>query len=530
MPKRAGRRLIGVMAMVAATSAVATSAARADDLTRTVHVATGDLQGKIVGGVDEFLGIPFAAPPVGDLRWRPPAPPASWSGTRRVTAFANTCAQPARGIFAAPSNTEDCLYLNVFAPHAPAASAKLPVMVWFYGGGLFSGESNDYDGSKLAQRGNVIVVTLNYRVGALGFLSLPSLNNEGHPFANYGIMDQQAALRWVNQNIAGFGGDAGNVTIFGQSAGGTSVMANLQSPRAKGLVQRAIVESGTRIKVISPEFALKAGEAFAKQAGCPNADAACLRQLSLKQIFDSQKPVYSYVTEFPSVDGAIITDNAPHAFRTGNFNHVPIMTGLVQDEQSYFVPEVLTGAPPLTADGYDKFLSAFGAAHKDALARKYPLSSYESPTLAEIAVAQNFKACTARLLDHGWSRTVPVYAYEFRDRTAPSYYPPKSFPMRAYHTSELQYLFPLFHGGQGTPHPLSAQQARLSDLMVDYWTSFARGGAPAAKDGDLASDAWTKYSPQTDNVQYLALDGGHQHPAYGESNDCALWDGILPFK
>lgn len=533
MPKRSGRRLNGRISMMAAAvvaTACVVSAVRAADLTRPVHVATGDLQGKVVGGVDEFLGIPYAAPPVGDLRWRPPAAPASWSGTRHVTAFANSCAQPSRGIFAAPSNTEDCLYLNVFTPHGSDAAAKLPVMVWFYGGGLFSGESNDYDGSKLAQRGHVIVVTLNFRVGALGFLSVPSLNNEGHPHVNYGIMDQQAALRWVKQNIASFGGDAGNVTIFGQSGGGTAVMANLQSPTAKGLFHRAINESGTHITVVTPEAELKAGEAFAKQTGCPDAAAACLRNLSIRQIFEHQAPVVHLVTEFPSADGTIITDDAPHAYRTGNFNHVPILTGLVQDEQSFFMPETQRGAPPLTADGYEKFLGSMGAAHKVALAQKYPMSKYESPSLAEIAVAQKFKACTARLLDNDWTKYVSVYAYEFRDRTAPSYYPPTSFPMRAYHTAELLYLFPLFHGGQGTPHPLNAKQEKLSDLLVDYWTSFARNGVPTAKSGDLSSDAWTTYSAQSENIQYLELTGGHQHPGYGQMHDCSFWQDILPYK
>ncbi len=202
-------------------------------------MSSGDVQGLAVNGVGQFLGIPYAAPPAGGLRWRPPQEPAASKETRETTKFGGTCAQQQRGVFAAPSNTEDCLYLNVYTPEAkPQANAKRPVMVWFYGGGLFSGESNDYDGSKLASRGGVIVVTLNFRVGALGFLSHPAINAEGHPFANYGIMDQQFALRWVQRNIAAFGGDPQNVTIFGQSGGGTAVMANLQSPLSKGAVSQ----------------------------------------------------------------------------------------------------------------------------------------------------------------------------------------------------------------------------------------------------------------------------------------------------
>jgi para-nitrobenzyl esterase len=503
--------------------------AQATALTSVVHSPAGDLQGHAADGVGEFLGIPFAAPPVGDLRWQPPHDAPLWPQTLQATKFANTCVQPQRGVFAAPSNTEDCLYLNVFTPKAePDPAARQPVMVWFHGGGLFSGESNDYDGSKLAHRGNVVVVTTNYRVGAMGFMSHPAINAEGHPFANYGIMDQQSALRWVQRNIAAFGGDPGNVTIFGQSGGGTSVMANLASPLSKGLFHRAINQSGTRIAVTTPAAALKLGEEFAAAAGCADQSAKCLRALTVQQVLDNQAGILRAVPDFPSVDGTIIIHTALESFSKGLFNQVPIMTGLVRDEQAYFLPEPNTHKP-LTADDFNRYAASFGAAHTQTLLAKYPLASYPNPSLAEIAMAQGFKACTARLLDQQWAKYVPVYAYEFGDRTAPSYFDAVSYPMRAYHTSELQYLFPQFHGGQGTPHPLSTAQERLSDLMVDYWTSFAWIGTPDHS-SDRALPPWPRYSVEQDNILTFDLPGPKTADGYGKANDCDLWDNILSYQ
>jgi para-nitrobenzyl esterase len=494
--------------------------------TNVVRAPAGDLQGLAVDGVGEFLGIPYAAPPVGDLRWQPPRDVARWSQTLQATKFANTCVQPQRGVFAAPSNTEDCLYLNVFTPKTEAnPAARQPVMVWFHGGGLFSGESNDYDGSKLARRGNVIVVTTNYRVGALGFFSHPAINGEGHPFANYGIMDQQATLRWVQRNIAAFGGDPGNVTIFGQSGGGTSVMANLVSPLSKGLFHRAINQSGTRIGVTPPAKMLRLGEEFAAAAGCVDQTAKCLRSLTVHQILDHQAGILAVVPDFPSVDGTVIPHQALEAFSMGLFNQVPIMTGLVADEQAYFLSEPNTGKV-LAADEFNAYVASFGAAHRQRLLSKYPLADYPSPSLAEIAMAQGFKACTARLLDQQWAKYVPVYAYQFEDRTAPSYFQAVSYPMRAYHTAELQYLFPLFHGGQGTPHPLNQAQEKLSDLLVDYWTTFARYGTPDHSP-DRVLPPWPKYSVETDNILALDISGPKPLGGYGRANDCELWNAIL---
>ena len=523
------RMAVSLAALAFGWNTVMASAAQAQSPSGVVRPPAGAVQGLVHDGIAEFLGVPYAAPPVGPLRWRPPQAIPRWPNTLRATKFGNTCAQQQRGVFAAPSNTEDCLYLNVFTPQTKwSGPHKRPVMVWFYGGGLFSGESNDYDGKKLARRGDVVVVTLNYRVGAMGFLSHPAINAEGHSFANYGIMDQQLALKWVQQNIAAFGGDPNNVTIFGQSGGGTAVMANLASPKSAGLFHRAIVESGTRIAVTRPATALKAAQDFATAAGCTDQSAKCLRSLSVEQVLNNQAGIVSYVADFPSVDGTIITRTAYESFSKGLFNRVPILTGLVQDEQAFFMPELRT-KKPLTADEFDHYAKSFGAEHAQKLMNKYPLANYPSPSLAEIAMAQGFKACTARLLNRAWTKYVPVYAYEFRDRTAPSYFPEFSYPMRAYHTSELQFLFPLFRGGQGTAHPLSPAQEKLSDQMVDYWTTFARSGTPE-RSGARTPPPWARYSEEKDNFQSLELPEPRAADGYGKTYDCALWDTIMSYR
>jgi para-nitrobenzyl esterase len=529
-----GKNELAVAALLAkrlpdGTAAVDTPASAGDDArtqpSAVIDTSSGPVQGLTQGEDTRFLGIPFAAPPIGELRWRPPQAVSRSAQTIQATHFQNTCAQAQRGVFASPSTTEDCLYLNVFVSRTD--TSHLPVMVWLHGGGLFSGESSDYDGSKLAHDGHVVVVTLNYRVGALGFLSHPALNAEGHPYANYGLMDQQFALRWIKRNIARFGGDPDNVTIFGQSGGATNVLANLVSPTAAGLFQRAISQSGTRIAPYSQVQAVRNGTDFATAAGCPDQSAACLRALTVEQVLKSQGKIVSFLsTRFPVVDGTVVTLNAADAFESGQFNRVPIMNGLVRDEQAFFMPEMNTGVARTSAD-YDRLLTSFGEQHATALRSRYPLANYESPSLAEIALEQDLKVCTARYLDRNWARFVPVFAYQFNDRTAPSYFKPVSFPMRAYHTAELQYLFPLFHGGQGMPHPLDAAQQKLSDQMVAYWTRFAHDGAPSPAQAGVTTAAWPRYSARSDDVQSLDLPAASTLSAYGKASNCGLWDGLV---
>src|SRR5271169_5398989 len=229
--------------------------------------ANGPVRGLANGAVDEFLGIPYAAPPVGALRWQPPQPAASWSGVRDATQFAPHCPQSASP-FGQASTSEDCLFLNVFTPSRQQHGSGHPVMVWIHGGALVTGESNDYDPAGLVADG-VTVVTINYRIGALGFLAHPALADAKGQSGDYGLMDQQAALRWVQRNIASFGGNPHHVTIFGESAGGLSTLSQVASPQAKGLFEKAIVESGSyNLTQASLASAESAGETFATNAGC----------------------------------------------------------------------------------------------------------------------------------------------------------------------------------------------------------------------------------------------------------------------
>jgi para-nitrobenzyl esterase len=240
------------------------------------------VQGTNSAGMLRFLGIPYAAPPVGALRWKPPTAAAAWTTVRDASTFASHCAQIA-GPFGTASASEDCLYLNVYTPST--GPGPFPVMVWIHGGALVTGESDDYDPSALVAQG-VAVVTLNYRLGPLGFLSHPALSAEaGGASGNYGLMDQQAALQWVQTNIKAFGGDPANVTVFGESAGGLSTFSQIASPLAAGLFQKAIVESGS-YNLTPPDLATAQtwGTNFATGAGCTDQSAACLRALPVATI------------------------------------------------------------------------------------------------------------------------------------------------------------------------------------------------------------------------------------------------------
>jgi len=289
--------LLGSLLAAGVLSAPVTAADR-DEGGPVVRTAEGPVRGFVKNGVGIFLGIPYATPPVGNLRWRPPQPVEHWDEPLDATHYANTCPQVTElGAFAGPSSiTEDCLYLNVFTSNL---GGRNPVLVWIHGGGNVDGESNDYDGSKLATGGPIgsptVVVTINYRLGLFGFLAHPALDNEDHPFANYGILDIQAVLQWVRRNIEAFGGDPGTVALGGQSAGAVDTGANLVSPLAAGLFNRAILQSApvtsSSLIYFPLSVGLANGMAFAVAAGCPGqhaAAAACLRALSAPRILQLQ--------------------------------------------------------------------------------------------------------------------------------------------------------------------------------------------------------------------------------------------------
>lgn len=457
-----------------------------------VETGQGAVEGLQVKGVTEFLGIPYAAPPVGDLRWRPPVAAQPWKGVRLATQFGAPCAQVTTlGVFAGPANdNEDCLTLNVFTPQVKT-SAKLPVIVWIHGGGNMDGASRDYDASRLATVGKTVVVTINYRLGLLGWLANPALDAEGHPFANYGLLDQQLALKWVKENIATFGGDPGNVTLGGQSAGSIDTEASVASPLAAGLFQRAIFESVVLDGTPLPA-AEKLGADFAEAAGCGRGAtpevAACLRRLPVQRIMQlagTQSTPGPYISILIA-DGQIVPAGGLFAaFRSGAFTHMPIMSGTVHDEQNFAaaIAEYFSGPPrhAVTAEQFQNFITSNYPTETAArVLSEYKLAGYPTPQRAWDAAGTDALVCPQLTLNRVLAPQVPVYAYEFNDTTAPFYFPPMpGFESLAYHTADIQYLFPLWHGGpSGGIHPLNAQQQRLSDALVRAWTSFARSGDP----------------------------------------------------
>jgi para-nitrobenzyl esterase len=361
-------------ATTTATPGTSKSAAQNRESGLVVATAGGAVHGKTVAATREFLGIPYAAPPVGALRWQPPRPAAPWHGTRSATSYGPHCPQPP-GSFGRASTSEDCLYLNVFTP-AGSKARNLPVMVWVHGGSLRTGESDDYNPAGLVRDG-VVVVTINYRLGALGFLADSALaSHPGGPAGNYGLMDQQAALRWVQRNIRGFGGDPGDVTLFGESAGGLSTLAQLVSPGARGLFQRAIVESGTyQLTQQSLATAESAGKTFAAKAGCASNTATCLRGLSVSTILTDEDP--SGYT--PDVDGAVLTQPVKTALSGGQFNRVPVVIGTNHDEYRLFVAAFQFLGARVTAANYQSMIAStlgVSAAIAGAIAAQYPLSRY----------------------------------------------------------------------------------------------------------------------------------------------------------
>src|SRR6266851_7763972 len=294
---------------LAAICAIATGLPRAAIAGPAIVTDQGPLKGISTPGENQYLGIPYAAAPVGNLRWLPPQSPAHFRGVFQATKFGNVCTQNQTFFVGTPIGSEDCLYLNVYVPDVEPPPHGFSVMVWIHGGALVSGAGSLYDPTPLVEKGNVIVVTINYRLGLLGFFAHPALDAEGHLNANYGLMDQQFALDWVQRNIAAFGGDPKRVTIFGESAGGLSVYSNLASPTAAGLFRRAIAESGAYTsfqvyeQLIVPLATAEAGGVtFATSVGCGNQTAQCLRATSAAALVDAQPGIV-----YPVVDGTVLT-------------------------------------------------------------------------------------------------------------------------------------------------------------------------------------------------------------------------------
>jgi para-nitrobenzyl esterase len=508
-----------VRALALLAALIALTAAGSADPT-IVQTDKGAVRGTIVNGVRVFMGIPFAAPPIGPLRFSAPKPAAPWSGVRDALQAGQPCPQgAAANQSAAPQNgTEDCLYLNVWAP---VGASKTPVLVFIYGGGFVLGTGAAYDGSLLAATGKVIVVTMNYRNGILGFLANAALDSHGSATGNYGIEDQQAALHWVQRNIGSFGGEPRNVTLGGESAGAMSTCANLAAPAANGTFVRAIVESGPCAAALPTLTDMETRQAsLPAQLGCPGSGAqlaACLRSpdLTVQKILAVQQTAGRIFS--PSVEG----DDIPVQPRTylGRF---PLLLGGNFLEAGYTV--LLN--PPATEVAYRAALVHDYGAQADAIAAQYPAAKYPSPGVALASVETDSAPTPVISLCSdvtSWRLTratsgYPVYAYEFNDPNAYGFTGVKG-PV---HTSELPYLFPNWNnvappGGKGLA---SASQA-LSATMLGYWRNFVTNGDPNGP----GLPNWPAFKLDTDVLQLTpgAVEVGTD---VGAEHKCPFWNSL----
>ncbi|PYB78952.1 carboxylesterase [Pseudomonas sp. LB-090624] len=476
-----------------------------------VSTSEGMLSGLSAGGVVSFLGIPYAAPPVGSLRWRAPEPVSSWTGTRKAQAFQSSCYQPeapefgpySREFLATPPPSEDCLYLNVWAPED--RSKRYPVMVWLHGGGFIggSGAVPIYNGSQLAKQG-VVVVTVNYRLGPFGFLTHPALaaENTDKLSGNYGLLDQIAALKWVRANISQFGGDAKNITLTGQSAGAISTAYLTSSPLAQGLFAKAILQSPVTLGGQIPDTASaeRDGLSFGKYFGITTARE--LRQLPAKEIaqaiwlpfVSSNLPKIQFQ---PHLDGWAITENFL-SYHSKHLLKIPLIIGFTADE-------ALTQLPQNKSDFVKWVKGRFG----DFAERLLALYPHDADAQAASSAKALDRDCYMVSLSF-WAQQVtqhtdhPVYTYLF------THVPPaaagRSFG--AFHTAEVPYLFNVL---DRTSRPYEAADSKMASVIQGYWAAFmSRTGIDSAGGGDAS---WTPANARPDNVMRLDINPHMDHAA-----------------
>jgi para-nitrobenzyl esterase len=540
------------------------------------------------GNVNVFFGIRYAAPPVGTLRWKPPIAPTPSSGPIVAANPGNPCPQPGGVSY---FGDEDCLFLNVWAPANATPGSKLPVFFWIHGGGLLFGDSSTYDPSILVQTSNIIVVTVNYRLGALGWLveagltaSAASAFEKVGDSGNYGLMDQQFAMQWVQSNIAGFGGDPARVTIGGESAGGLSVTAHLASTTtAVGLFRAAIIESGAYTFHEVPTqsaYQTSFSQAFDSQVGCTQpSDASCLRARTVADIVAAQTPVFGSFGISPVTGTKILPISLPTALSNGHFIQVPILQGTNANEGAFFEPGMFPAASGVTASdiaaaggpanydlanangtcasggmnqicSYSQEVSVFlrilglnqGSSFNSTIAADYPLASFPDRYLpanapsSDAALSQIYTdlvfACNAYDSNIALSQFVNVFAYEFNDPNAPPYAGSDAvlqapndidgFSTGSEHTAELPFLFV----ESGVNYALDANEQQLATELRAYWGNFIVSGNPNT---GISSSSWPAFSVSNQNVQSLVP--APQSPAtvtsFGSKHFCSTWEPTL---
>jgi carboxylesterase type B len=527
---------------VASPAAVATSLASSPFQLPTsqgtgrvvVRTPDGALRGIRADHVDSFLGVRYAQPPTGHLRWAAPRPVKPWKGVRSAEAYGNRC--PALPSSNGPlSLTEDCLFLNVQRPAKTRSGGRLPVYVWIHGGGLVNGSSNQHDGTKFVRETGIIVVTINYRLGVLGFLAHPALTAAQGESGNYGFMDQQQALRWVRRNIAAFGGDPRRVTIGGESAGGWSVCGHLAAPGSRGLFAGAVIESGSCIswpQADADSFA----DQVASPVGCPAtadpAAIACLRQVSVQALLDAANNWF----------GPLLVNTTPTlpqdpflAVTSGAFTRVPVLIGANRDEGRTFTD----GDVGWTQAQYEQWVRDNFGPDADAVLAHYPWPAtsdqwtgayLEAAILTDAGFLAGIGGCAGRFLTNAIAGYVPTFSYQFDHRTGPGVRPlPLGYVWGAGHAAELAYMWPSFDNGTPIAPTFNAAERRLAHDMVAWWGNFVRTGAP----GSVGGTAWPRLVASLGpRARLLSLRaGGRSTPItdarLSAQHQCDFWDALF---
>lgn len=477
-----------------------------------VHIANGALEGVQDGNIRIFKGVPFAQPPVGALRWKEPQPLKNWKGVRKAVKFGPRPMQTANFkdmLFRSEKYSEDCLYLNVWTP-AVTGDEKLPVLVYFYGGGLYAGDASEvrYDGASMARKG-IVTVTCNYRLGIFGFFTHPSLTDESphHSCGNYGYLDQQAALRWVQQNIAAFGGDPAKVTIAGQSAGSMSVSVLMASPLSGGLFSGAIGESGSILGATEPINLSMAEQMGARFTGALNTSFGALREEPAQQLMEeAAKSGFHFST---IVDGYFLPRSPKEVFSAGDQAHVPLLAGWNATEVSW--SGILDNQEPTVSNYYSALLKIYGARAEEA-EKNFPAVTAEEVlrTATDLATDRFLGYSTWKWLNlHAMTGGKPVYQYLYAQQQPPwadAKEPPKPVPFPiAPHSAEIAYA--LGNLSVYNIYAWTPDDYKTSEIMQGYFANFIKTGDPNGA-GLPAWQALRKEAPMVMIIDKAA----HQEP------------------
>jgi para-nitrobenzyl esterase len=495
----------------------------------------GAVRGVIRDGVREFKGIPYAQPPVGELRWDIPKESLAWRGVLDATEYKSACPQAERYGIPESSENEDCLNINVTVPYSEKADLKRKraVIVWLHGGAFVGGSSALYPLDYMAKSGDVVVVSMNYRLGVFGFTAHPSFKADHN--GGYGLEDQRAALRWVQKNIAAFGGDPENVTIAGESAGGASVCMHILAPEeTSGLFHKAIIQSaGCVTPLPSLEEGKKTGEKVAALVGCNNDTdtLSCLRKKPVKDLLDASSQVAgsNILTYMPVIGTKTVPLPGSEAIPAGKFVKVPVMYGGTSDELRLYVAYAIQGGQPITDSNYEEMLKTTYQEKSGTIAKEYPTSSYSSAASALGSVWTDFRPdvginhCIYLESSKLFRKSVPVYQFIFSDRNAPPVTENPGFEMGAVHSSELPYMFPHYDNTTQLAGPdLAPPSQKLADQMMAYFTSFAKTGKPNAP----GAPKWESFDNDERVMNFEPGNLGYFNS--NETSKCDFWKTLYP--